>query len=765
MARDSFRLFPFQEEASQSMRDAAMAWLSYSLKNGPPKYGPVQIPFLGQLKAVTGSGKTPMLAQAVGGLGDAVILWTTRSSAVVEQTFANLNGRYHPLLPNGVQILRDIPSQAIWRELIDSRTGLTIWVLTVASWNEADADGNGSSDARLRLRREQPDWAGEGSPWEQLRDKLQRPLWVVSDESHNQSAVQLDQLAALRPKGFLMASATPLVNDLFVKWADALNEDDETRDLLCRARVPIHTRDVVDANLLKTTIELIDYRSGAEESLDGALAALERVERAVDRERASVTPRAIYVVERSNPPRGSKDEARPVAIWNHLRQRGVPADEIAVFTDTKVLPQEAERVTSLSQLEPRYRHIIFNQSLQEGWDDPEAYVCYFDGVTRSFVRIRQIVGRVLRQPDARRFEAEELNTATLILQTPASEYDAVVRELRAELRLYAPDDEAAFSAVRVKTRKEPLEPIPVKPNAKRYSLPRRALLAPSMKKVERDLKTTAERPWPEAALEAPGTGRKATVSLEEGSELYEVIDVLRSARTQNGAFLRRRIQQRNRACVNAIHPDRFRGPAFEQFSCHGSQAQEELTTLAASIVDYFEDRVGYQDDPDPDKAIWKIDEYRPRGVEMIDFDRAAHASYSKANFNNDELEFARSLDRVKGVVWVRNPTTESQGYGIPLPKKVGDSSTFYPDFLIWKRGVCWAVDTTGRHLLDEKVRGKLIALETPRMALVVRRQVDLGSGSREGKEGWSLVLGRSNLKPIVEHSDDLDALVKLLLTN
>lgn len=762
MAGDSFRLFQFQDEASQALRDATMAWIAYAAKNGPPKYGPVQIPFLGQLKAVTGSGKTPVLAQTIGGLGDGVVLWTTRSSAVVEQTFANLNGRYRSLLPANTKILRDIPSQIVWRELVDGTEGLTIWVLTVASWNEADADSNGSADARLRLRREQPDWAGEGSPWDQLRDRLKRPLWVVSDESHNQSEVQLDQLAGLRPKGFFMASATPLVNDLFVRWAAALKEDEETGELLARGTVPIKTRDVVNANLLKTTIELIDYRSGAEESLDGALAALEGVQRAADDEGAPVTPRAIYVVERSNPPRGSHEESRPVAIWRHLRLRGVPADEIAVLTDTKTLPDDAEQVTSLSQLEPRYRHIIFNQKLQEGWDDPEAYVCYFDGVTRSFLRIRQIVGRVLRQPTARRFAAEPLNTATLILQTPAAAYETVVSELREELRLYAPEDEPEFATVRVKTRKDPLDPVTVKRNAKRLKVPRRAIKAPAMAKIERDLKTTADRPWPEDALDAPGTGRKATVSLKEGSEEYAYIDVLRSARTENGAFLRRRIQQRNRACVNKIHPDRFRGPAFEQLSCHGSQAQEELTTLAAGIVDYFEDRVGYQDDPDPERRIWKIDEYRPRGKEMIDFERAAHARYSKADFNTDELAFARTIDRVKGVIWVRNPTTESQGFGIPLPKKVGDSSTFYPDFLIWKKDVCWAVDTTGRHLLDEKVRGKLVALETPRMALVVRGTVDLGTGSREGKEGWSLVVGRPNLKPIVEQSDDLDSLVKQL---
>ena len=550
-----------------------------------------------------------------------------------------------------------------------------------------------------------------------------------------------------------------MVNDLFSEWAKALSADEQTKALMEAGHVAIGTADVVDANLLKTTIEVLDYRSGAEESLDGALAALERVQTAVEADGTSLMPRAIYVVEKSNPAKGSSEEARPVSIWRHLRARGVPGDEIAIFTDTRVLPDDAERVTSLSMLDPRYRHIIFNQTLQEGWDDPEAYVCYFDGVTKSFVRIRQIVGRVLRQPTARRFGEEALNTATVILHTPAESYDAVIADLRAELRLYAPEDEPAFATIRIKTRREPLTPIPVKRNAKRRSLVRRALLAPSMTKVEGDLRSAASRPWPQEALEAPGTGRRTVVSLEEGDEEDSYIDVLRSARTSNGAFLRRRILQRNAFCVANIHPDRFQGPAFEQFSCYGSQAQDDLTSLAAQIVEYFEDRVGYQEDPDPERLHWTITDYRPRVQELIAFDRAAHASYSRGDFNTDELAFARALDRSSGVTWMRNPVTANHGYGIPLPKKVGDSSTFYPDFLVWSRGVCWALDTTGRHLLDEKVRGKLVALGEPRMALVVRGTVDLGTGSREHKEGWSAVIGRANLKPIVERSDDLESLV------
>ena len=124
--------------------------------------------------------------------------------------------------------------------------------------------------------------------------------------------------------------------------------------------------------------------------------------------------------------------------------------------------------------------------------------------------------------------------------------------------------------------------------------------------------------------------------------------------------------------------------------------------------------------------------------------------------------FARELDRRPDLTWTRNPATAALGFGIPLPTKVRDSATFYPDFLVWIGETCWAIDTTGRHLLDEKVRGKLITLGLPKMALVVRGRVDLGTGSREGKEGWSAVVGRPSLKPLVQHSDDLGTLLRML---
>jgi type III restriction enzyme len=562
-----------------------------------------------------------------------------------------------------------------------------------------------------------------------------------------------------------MASATPVANDRFMKWVEALEAGDPEWLELEKAGVTrVRTRDVVEAELLKTTIELIDFQSGTEESLDGVLAAMEQLDEAVVEESATVRPRAIYVVEKSNPPRGSTEEPAPVTIWRYLRSKGVPADEIAIYTDTRQLPDDAEKVSSLSGLHDRYRHIIFNQTLQEGWDDPEAYVCYFDGATKSFVRIKQIVGRILRQPAAQHYGSEILNTATIILNVPTSSYDNVVGELRAEMRLYAPEDEPDMPVIKIRTRKEPLPPIPI---AKKWrgklTLPTRTLRAPSMSPAVRIIKARASE-WPEESLEAPGRGRRTVLSLErEQQERDEYMDVVRSARTQNSVFLRRYLQNRNRSCLNAIHPDTFRGAGFQQFACLGSVAQSELKVLGDRVTEMYESGVEYQDDPDPDTSTFVVDEFRPRGREMLSFKQAAHSEYSTLDMNTDEREFAYALDSIATGVWARNPSTSTQGFGIPLPTKVDDSSRFYPDFLWWVTdSLCWALDTTGRHLLNAKVRGKLIALDQPRVALVVRGHVDLVSNAFTSKTGWSLVRARAHVTATSELFDNLSTLLQRL---
>ncbi len=74
-----------------------------------PRFDPetgLRLPFLCRLRAITGAGKTPILALTAQQLGDSVILWTTNRGAIIAQTKSNLlpGGRYADLLPEGTSV-------------------------------------------------------------------------------------------------------------------------------------------------------------------------------------------------------------------------------------------------------------------------------------------------------------------------------------------------------------------------------------------------------------------------------------------------------------------------------------------------------------------------------------------------------------------------------------------------------------------------------------------------------------------------------------
>ena len=97
------------------------------------------LPFLCRLRAITGSGKTPILALTARHLSRGVVLWTTNRGAVISQTLANLRsgGKYSEILPEGTQVfLLGEMSAADWTQTMSSETGLTILLSTVAAFNQ-----------------------------------------------------------------------------------------------------------------------------------------------------------------------------------------------------------------------------------------------------------------------------------------------------------------------------------------------------------------------------------------------------------------------------------------------------------------------------------------------------------------------------------------------------------------------------------------------------------------------------------------------------
>jgi type III restriction enzyme len=760
----SVTLFDFQAQAAAQLSEAADEWINAYAKGGVRRIGLTPIPFLGHLKAVTGAGKTPVLAKVVGDLENALILWTSVSAAVVDQTHRNLRGRYRSLLPAGTQILRERPSKGEWESLIEATTGITIWTTTVGSWNEAEAaEAGGAEGARLNMHRPQKDWGGDKSPWAQLSENLNRPVWVVYDESHNQTPAQLDQLVGLKPIGFLLASATPPSSALFDQFTDVTTSDPVMKPIAEKGRVQIATKDVVEAQLLKEAIEVHNFDSDPEALLTATVARHKDLHRRAKKEGASVNPKALYVVEKSNPIKGEVI-SRPVSIWEFLLAKKIGPDQIAIYTQTKVLPEDADRVSALSDLKPHHRHIICNRALQEGWDDPEAYIEYFDDESNSYRRIAQIIGRALRQPGLRHYSDGALNTAYLYVRVPNKAFDAIIEGLKRELALYCTDESDSYgsSAIRIKTKKHPLPEVPVKRRlARKLALPNYQLGEADLDTEIKKIKSQATKRWDEDELIAPGLRTLKRIKLTGGDDDTRYKAIAAATRRPNGEFLRRRIQAGNRHCAHLLEPQIFTGAAYEQRACSGSLAQQMLAERAAAVIDQFERSVQLVPNKISGEETWTLAPHQPASEDMATYRHAAHARYSKSGFTPDEREFAEVLDSLNIGVWARNPARGS-GYGIGLPVKVGNSNTFFPDFLWWIEETCFAIDPTGAHILNEKVRGKLLTIPKPKIALLTRGRVARDFNALESEDGWTMARPLKGRAPSPEYFTSLrDALLRL----
>ena len=132
---------------------------------------------------------------------------------------------------------------------------------------------------------------------------------------------------------------------------------------------------------------------------------------------------------RDDPKRPFKErQAPPILIWRYLtEQGGIDPDEIVVYCSLKFdkgFPPPPDFSLfgggdkDYDKLRRRFdfRHIIFNLSLQEGWDDPLAYFAYIDKSMESNVQVEQVIGRLLRQPGRTHYSAERLNMAQFYIR-------------------------------------------------------------------------------------------------------------------------------------------------------------------------------------------------------------------------------------------------------------------------------------------------------------------------------------------------------------
>lgn len=722
------------------------------------------VPFLQTLVAITGSGKTLMLADAVSqmrdGLGVApVVLWISKGKVVVSQTFENLSsGKYADNLA-GFNIL---PLLEVAPDHLSSADQPVVLVATVGKFAVEDS----ASDDR-KVYRAQLDLAEE-SLWEQLKKRRtekghRRPLIVVYDEGHNLSDLQSERLLELAPDALIVASATltlpPKLTNVMARLRNDRNWTDEDFS------TAVSSREVVLSGLVKERISIDGYITPLEPALDNLLGDLKLAQSVVLDQKLAFTPKAIYVCS-TNTVDGiaiaedvkrpfNERQARPILIWRHLVEVAkINPEKIAVYCQLKFSkdsPKPAEmhlfdggEKDYARFMAGAYEHIIFNLGLQEGWDDPACCFAYIDKEMASARQITQVVGRVLRQPGAKHYGDPILNTAHFHIRTDEKGvFDDILRDIRKDLATEHPSISLVVKDEKTRNARDRIDPEPPR-TVPTVGIESSNALEPIAKIVKNiiDFRNDAQN--------TIGQGNRMQVLQKVGEDSdaqFEWVDVDHSNRVTARSVFRREVQRSYpgglRRAGGPINLVDIEEPKFDAMIELSSPAADHLRAKAQEVVAaYIEHSVIFQNDVDSPYSVGPV-AIDPGANE--EFKRSLHVRYS--GLNALEVKFARALDRTQRV-WARNPV--GSGYSLPL---LHEGKAYWPDFLVWVDRTVIAIDTKGDHLLVEAAASKLFEIEGAEsgkrilLKLISEGHVEISGGTirKRAKVGftvWSWKNGR-----------------------
>jgi type III restriction enzyme len=763
-------LFQFQETAAAQIAERVAGYLSdpISAGRGAQKH---TVPCFQALSAITGAGKTVILAEAVSHIAaempvPPVILWLSKRDVVVAQSFANLaeGGKYHHLLDNmSVALLVDYDRDAV----LDADHPL-VYFATVGTFNQKD-----KQDGTLRIFKSQID-SMEQSTWTALTERLdsqgrRRPLIVMYDEGQNLSDQQTDLLLDLQPDLFLLASATMRIPPRLDQELKVLQANEFTADeLVTKVLTPL----VVGEGLVKSQVSLEGYNSPMEETLAAMISALDETEAEAVLQGVNFRPKAIYVsdtnVVASNPtltddPKQpfAQRQAPPIQIWRYLTEQcGVDPNTIAVYANLKVnkdypLPddfvlfsggdKDYENFTAGD-----YQHIIFNQRLQEGWDDPSVYFAYVDKSMNSTTQITQVIGRVLRQPDTTHYPSDLLNTARFYVRVDKNEvFTEVIQEVERELGTEP-------GGIQISVRSPGKPQMTTYPAQVEVTVPRTGIN--SQQAVGRVHTLLDQLPdFRQDSVNTRGEGSRRVVTQKVGADADATTwETFEQSSTASARWIfHREVQRKLSSALGVVN---LAEPKLDATVGIGSSAFHMIRKLADDVVDaYVQSARLSQRRPNP----YIIGSMLARPDQVTEFKHAVHTGY--AGLRPEEMRFAQALDGF-GMRWTRNP--DRTGYGIPLVTP-GPTKTFYPDFLLWTalRVVC--IDTKGPHLIRETAARKLLSIsypgEGPRLDIqfvsLGRHNERLERRDSEGCTAWSIAPGGEIQ---AQHFEELPGVVEYL---
>ncbi|GGG06938.1 DEAD/DEAH box helicase family protein [Paenibacillus aceti] len=705
-------LLPFQIKASTTITDRFVHYLEDPLTITRTKI----VPFYQNLSSITGSGKTLILADSIAQIRstlpvEPIVLWLSKGRVVVWQTYYNLmSGKYANLL-DGFDV-KPLLDCKLW-DIERTDRGLVL-VATIGKFNQKDKEKGDRKIYQVELD------SADKSLWELLKQRRdshgrRRPFVIVYDEGHNLSNQQTELLLELEPDALIAASATLRIPEALKRTIDRLQQDKgwSESDFV----TSVKSSEVVNSHLVKQNILLGGYVTPMEIAIDEMLEQMEKVGDSAAELGLSFTPKSIYVsntnvvtglAKDSEDKPFSERSARPILIWRYLVEtKGIDPADIAVYCDLKFSPkQPAPPEFNLFSggdadydkfISGDFKHVIFNLSLQEGWDDPEVYFAYIDKDMGSKDQVTQIIGRVLRQPGRQHYPSPELNTAYFYIRTDEkSVFEQVLAEVESKLIVESPDINLTIYKGGSKSDKKPTLP----PKKERFVPEISVYSANAQEPIRRIIEQIHD--YTNDDVNTVGKGGRIqilqTIGTSNGQK-EEWVEIEHSNRVTARWVFIREISKYQPKAVNLCD---IENPKFDALVEYSSRAADNIREAAKKVVKaYIDNSVVIHSD----LSTYKVPEFTVNPSELVEFKNAIHEGYS--GLNKLEKKFAIAIDTTKRV-WFRNP---SRGFfEIPL-LDMGGTNHFNPDFIVWVDNAIVAIDTKGDHLIVGDAGRKLLDLK------------------------------------------------------
>ncbi|CAN5458103.1 hypothetical protein BH10PSE16_BH10PSE16_23970 [soil metagenome] len=400
-------------------------------------------------KVPTGGGKTYLAVSALSkifgrylGQQKGFVLWVVPNEAIYAQTKRQLADRQHPfrqmldtLAGGKVRLLEKTDTL----NASDVEANLCVMLLMLQASNRENKDSlkmfrdrgdvngffppEGDQAAHAEALKQTPnldsyDLTGSAYPWTQVKDslgnalRLIRPV-VVMDEGHKAiSALAFSTLYGFNPCFVLELTATP--KDVAPTAGKAPKAARYSNVL-----VEVQGIELDREGMIKMPMNL-DPREGSDwrQTLAVALNRIKTLDQSARQFQADtgryIRPILLVQVERTGGDQrdGVHIHALDVKEWL-MTVGGLDEVEIAVKTaDTNDLatPENQDLLAPTN----RVQVIITKSALQEGWDCPFAYVLCALAASSNLSAMTQLIGRILRQPQAQKTGVAALDECYVI---------------------------------------------------------------------------------------------------------------------------------------------------------------------------------------------------------------------------------------------------------------------------------------------------------------------------------------------------------------